>query len=401
MFSPTSITGPGGGTRLSDNLEEWGVIPRTVQLLFDRLASASEDDETFAYSVTCSFLQIYNENLVDLLQDGCRNGSKSSGNNACLQIREEAGKGRGDSRNRRRRKDEVDGELDDGSAYGSRHDHQVTAGDSRTSLQESRRVFVNGLSSFRVGGAHDVLRYINYGAANRRVRATQHNDASSRSHAVMQLMVEVESSDRAQNGSGGNTTYRQAKLSLVDLAGSEKMDSAGKISKGHFNELRNINQSLSALGNVVSALSEKGRTHVPYRDSKLTRLLQDSLGGNTRTTIIACVNPLADQFAETVNTLQFADRAKKVRGSRLLKAVVVGDHSCAKKQLEHTILCYVYWSNCLRLDVARSCSAIASILGTPSNHRSSQKSVRERRCSRVRRIKVKARTIRLGQHATI
>ncbi|CAM9198949.1 unnamed protein product [Ectocarpus sp. 4 AP-2014] len=177
-------------------------------------------------------------------------------------------------------------------------------------------VFVNGLSSFRVGGAQDVLRYVNLGAANRRVRATQHNEASSRSHAVMQLTVEVKNGGRGgEEGGGGasdHITYRQAKLSLVDLAGSEKMDSALSISKGHFKELRSINQSLSTLGNVVSALSEKGRTHVPYRDSKLTRLLQDSLGGNTRTTIIACINPLAGQTHETINTLQFADRAKKV-----------------------------------------------------------------------------------------
>lgn len=189
---------------------------------------------------------------------------------------------------------------------------------------ESRRVFVNGLSSFRVGGAQDVLRYVNLGAANRRVRATQHNEASSRSHAVMQLTIEVKSGgegsldeDSAGGGSDAvgtspHVTYRQAKLSLVDLAGSEKMDSGLTISKGHFKELRSINQSLSTLGNVVSALSEKGRTHIPYRDSKLTRLLQDSLGGNTKTTIIACVNPSAEQTLETINTLQFADRAKKV-----------------------------------------------------------------------------------------
>lgn len=157
------------------------------------------------------------------------------------------------------------------------------------------------------------------GAANRRVRATQHNEASSRSHAVMQLMVEAESSGGVRGGvDDGHVTYRQAKLSLVDLAGSEKMDSALTISKGHFNELRNINQSLSALGNVVSALSDKDRKHIPYRDSKLTRLLQDSLGGNTRTTIIACVNPHAGQTNETVNTLTFADRAKKVSGIELV-----------------------------------------------------------------------------------
>lgn len=187
-------------------------------------------------------------------------------------------------------------------------------------------MFVNGLSSFRVAGAQDVLHYINIGATNRRVRATQHNEASSRSHVVMQLMLEAESSGGgggggacrngelpASAGSGEHVTYRQAKLSLVDLAGSEKMDSTINITRAHFKELRNINKSLSALGNVVSALSEKHRTHVPYRDSKLTRLLQDSLGGNTRTTIIACVSPLAEQTNDTVSTLQFADRAKKVR----------------------------------------------------------------------------------------
>ena len=204
-------------------------------------------------------------------------------------------------------------------------------------LHASRRVFVNGLSSFRVGGAKDVLRYVSLGAANRRVRATQYNEASSRSHAVLQLTIEVQSGGGSDDGRGGGSggegggsgggdgggsdnggvdgshvTYRQAKLCLVDLAGSEKMDSDARISKGHFNELRNINQSLSTLGNVISALSEKGRTHVPYRDSKLTRLLQDSLGGNTRTTIIACINPASGQTTETLNTLQFTDRAKKV-----------------------------------------------------------------------------------------
>lgn len=298
------LTGPGGGIRLPDNPEKWGIIPRAVQFLFDRLANASEEDETFSYSVTCSFLQIYNENLTDLLQDGAGRG------NASLQIREESGRGGGRGSSGQRHKDtgSSGGGNEAGGTYGG---HRT--GVRPSGLNENRRVFVNGLSSFRVGGAQDVLRYVNIGAINRRVRATQHNEASSRSHAVMQLMVEVESGG---GGGGGvdneHITYRHAKLSLVDLAGSEKMDSALSISKGHFKELRSINQSLSALGNVVSALSEKGRTHVPYRDSKLTRLLQDSLGGNTRTTIIACVDPVARQTKETVNTLLFADRAKKV-----------------------------------------------------------------------------------------
>lgn len=310
-----------------------------MQFLFDRLAIESEGDDTFSYSVTCSFLQIYNENLVDLLlQDGGVAGAAPS-----LQIREEAGGGGIYAGGRHRRRQDggggggggredastvaVDGE-DGMFGVGGHHQYRASAKPRGGKAAENRRVFVNGLSSFRVGGAQDVLHYVNLGAANRRVRATQHNEASSRSHAVMQLTVEVKSGGEGEEGNGGgnndasaggHVTYRQAKLSLVDLAGSEKMDSGLKISKGHFKELRSINQSLSTLGNVVSALSEKGRTHVPYRDSKLTRLLQDSLGGNTRTTIIACVNPTPGQTHETINTLQFADRAKKVRMHRWMR----------------------------------------------------------------------------------
>lgn len=326
--------GPGGGTQLPDDQREWGIIPRAVQFLFDRLNQESEEDETFSYSVTCSFLQIYNEHLVDLLlQDG-----GTATNSAPLQIREEAGGARGrkreggDAKHGKRDQYRSEAVRDVGDAAvsldgegrvlgvaGHHHNRPISKPNGARAF-DNRRVFVNGLSSFRVGGAQDVLRYVNLGAANRRVRATQHNEASSRSHAVMQLTVEVKSGggnggdEDGQDGvaSSGHVTYRQAKLSLVDLAGSEKMDSGLHISSGHFKELRSINQSLSTLGNVVSALSEKGRTHVPYRDSKLTRLLQDSLGGNTRTTIIACVNPLAGQTHETINTLQFADRAKKV-----------------------------------------------------------------------------------------
>ncbi|CAN0013117.1 unnamed protein product, partial [Ascophyllum nodosum] len=266
-----TLIGPDGGTRLAENSSDWGIIPRAVQFLFDRLVAASAEDDTFTFSVTCSFMQIYNENLVDLLQDG--GGSDTEGE----AIRS--------GRRRPRR---------------------------RIGLHENRRVFVSGLSSFRVSGAEDVLRYVNLGASNRNVRATQHNEVSSRSHAVMQLVVDSESGGGGEGVNGragdGHVTYRQAKLSIVDLAGSEKMGSVLNTSTGHFRELRCINQSLSALGNVVSALSEKGRKHVPYRDSKLTRLLQDSLGGNTRTTIIACVNPLAAHTNETMSTLLFAAR---------------------------------------------------------------------------------------------
>lgn len=259
-------------------------------------------------------MQIYNENLVDLLQDdGGRRGPS-------LQIREESegGVGRGDCERRRRR-------TIGAAECGSETEGKTLRSVRRLSmgsigLHKNRRVFVSGLSSFRVSGAEDVLRYVSVGAANRKMRATQHNETSSRSHAVMQLVVDSESRGGGGCNGGsasdpvneGHVAYRQAKLSIVDLAGSEKMVNAPTISGGYFGELRSINQSLSTLGNVVAALSEKGRKHVPYRDSKLTRLLQDSLGGNTRTTIIACVNPLVENANETISTLMFAGRAKKV-----------------------------------------------------------------------------------------
>lgn len=113
-----------------------------------------------------------------------------------------------------------------------------------------------------------------------------------------------------------NNSFIRSKLSLVDLAGSEKMVALGNVSvlpsSEHLKELTAINQSLSSLGNVISALASKNRSHIPYRDSKLTRILQDSLGGNTRTILLSCITPSILHAAETISTLQFTDRAKNV-----------------------------------------------------------------------------------------
>lgn len=168
-------------------------------------------------------------------------------------------------------------------------------------------VFVSGLSEVRVVNTDDVIAVLQKGDRNRRIRATEMNEHSSRSHAILQISTEVES-----RGNDGATIIRRAKLNLVDLAGSEKWDTQKKMVKAHQKELTNINKSLSALGNVISALGEKHRTHVPYRDSKLTRLLQDSLGGNTHTLVFATISPNLAAIDETISTLNFADRAKSV-----------------------------------------------------------------------------------------
>ena len=155
------------------------------------------------------------------------------------------------------------------------------------------------------------MRILATGTYNRATRSTDFNATSSRSHAVLQLTFDIES-----YGDNGQTCVFKSKLSLVDLAGSEKMQDSMLLSEDrtgkHVKELTSINKSLSCLGNVISALSSTTRTHVPYRDSKLTRLLQDSFGGNTRTILIACVAPTVHHATETMNTLNFADRAKNV-----------------------------------------------------------------------------------------
>ncbi len=103
----------------------------------------------------------------------------------------------------------------------------------------------------------------------------------------------------------------RGKLNLCDLAGSEKIHKDEYMNAQHFNELKTINLSLSSIGKVISALAQgKKKDHIPYRDSKITRLLQDSLGGNTKTTLIAACNSMADCVAETISTMKFADRAK-------------------------------------------------------------------------------------------
>ena len=105
----------------------------------------------------------------------------------------------------------------------------------------------------------------------------------------------------------------RGKLNICDLAGSEKIGTEEHLGPQHMMELKTINLSLSTLGKVISSLSQgKSKTYIPYRDSKITRLLQDSLGGNTKTTLIAAVSPLLDCSDETISTLKFADRAKQV-----------------------------------------------------------------------------------------
>jgi len=125
-------------------------------------------------------------------------------------------------------------------------------------------------------------------------------------------MLKIETSTQEQTEHGEDAKIKAGKLNLVDLAGSERQSKTG--AQGvRFKEATKINLSLSALGNVISALVEGKGKHIPYRDSKLTRLLQDSLGGNTKTVMIACVSPAEDNYDETLSTLRYANRAKNIK----------------------------------------------------------------------------------------
>ncbi|XP_067655410.1 kinesin-like protein KIF18A [Haliotis asinina] len=171
-------------------------------------------------------------------------------------------------------------------------------------------VIVPGLSLHKPKNAEELLYMLQFGNKNRSQHPTDANAESSRSHAVFQVFVRQK--DRTANIS---TEVKVAKMCLVDLAGSERA-TVTKNRGARFREGANINRSLLALGNVINALAEnKNKGHIPYRDSKLTRLLKDSLGGNCRTVMIAAVSPSSMSYEDTYNTLKYADRAKHIRAT--------------------------------------------------------------------------------------
>uniref|UniRef100_A0A8C4FF98 Kinesin-like protein n=1 Tax=Dicentrarchus labrax TaxID=13489 RepID=A0A8C4FF98_DICLA len=166
--------------------------------------------------------------------------------------------------------------------------------------------YVKGCTERFVTSPEEVMDVIDEGKASRHVAVTNMNEHSSRSHSIFLINIKQENVETEQKLSG--------KLYLVDLAGSEKVSKTGA-EGAVLDEAKNINKSLSALGNVISALAEGTKSHVPYRDSKMTRILQDSLGGNCRTTMFICCSPSSYNEAETKSTLMFGQRAKTIRNT--------------------------------------------------------------------------------------
>lgn len=189
--------------------------------------------------------------------------------------------------------------------------------DNLTVHEDKNRVpYVKGATERFVCNPEEVMALIEEGKRNRHISVTNMNEHSSRSHSVFLINVKQENEDTQKQLTG--------KLYLVDLAGSEKVSKTGAEGQT-LDEAKNINKSLSALGNVISALAEGNKSHIPYRDSKLTRILQESLGGNSRTTIIICGSPASFNEYETKSTLEFGRRAKTIKNTVIVNEVLTAE----------------------------------------------------------------------------
>ncbi|XP_043300572.1 kinesin-like protein KIF17 isoform X2 [Cervus canadensis] len=233
---------------LPDPACQRGIIPRAFEHVFESVQCA----ENTKFLVRASYLEIYNEDVRDLLGTDAKQK---------LELKEHPEKG----------------------------------------------VYVKGLSMHTVHSVAQCERIMEAGWKNRAVGYTLMNKDSSRSHSIFTISIEIYAVDER-----GKDHLRAGKLNLVDLAGSERQSKTGATGE-RLKEATKINLSLSALGNVISALVDGRCRHIPYRDSKLTRLLQDSLGGNTRTLMVACLSPADNNYDETLSTLRYANRAKNIR----------------------------------------------------------------------------------------
>ncbi len=176
--------------------------------------------------------------------------------------------------------------------------------DLRIRQSKNLGFFIEGVTEIYVGDCQEVLRLLEVANSNRSIAATGMNDTSSRSHLLLTLTL-------FQNDLQ-DLSATSSRVVLVDLAGSEKVSKTG--AEGRLlDEAKGINKSLSALGNVINALAENKGGHVPYRDSKLTRILQESLGGNSRTLLIITCSPAESNASESLSTLRFGSRAKHIK----------------------------------------------------------------------------------------
>lgn len=250
---------------------EAGIIPRVLFRIFHELGARGWD-----HSVSCSFVELFNEEFRDLLDDS---------------------------------------------------DKKLRLADDPT----NKTAYLRGLTEHHITSAMTGLGALQRGLQRRQVAATKMNDHSSRSHAIFTINVHID-----VDGTGDQ--IRRAKINLVDLAGSENVGKSGAV-KQRAREAGMINQSLLALGRVINALVDGNVQHIPYRESNLTRLLRDSLGGRTKTCMIATVSPAQVNVEETMSTLEYASRTKSIKtrpqaNITISKAALLEDFSHDMEKLQ-------------------------------------------------------------------
>nr|CAI5851703.1 unnamed protein product [Callosobruchus analis] len=256
----------GSGFDVEVKEDQKGIIPRAIRQLFDGIHSRIEKARDCGsippeFKVMVQFMELYNEEVIDLF-------NPSYSKDKPYKIHEDT--------------------------YGG--------------------IQVKGVTFKTVISAEEALQCLRLGALSRTTASTQMNTQSSRSHAIFTLHIKQQRMVSSEDESSNDFETFHAKFHFVDLAGSERLKRTGATGERQ-KEGISINCGLLALGNVISALGDKSKRalHIPYRDSKLTRLLQDSLGGNSQTVMIACVSPSDRDFMETLNTLKYANRARNIK----------------------------------------------------------------------------------------
>ncbi|KAI3641021.1 hypothetical protein MIR68_001899 [Amoeboaphelidium protococcarum] len=254
-----SLTGPDEVDFSQFEQEHWGLIPRSLFYMFEYMDQLDTEEE---FTIKASYLEIYNEHVQDLLNPSA----------ASLPVR----------------------------------------------YNKENGFFVENLFEVECDVLDDCMAVLEEGLRNRKVGSHKLNERSSRSHSMLTLIIQSETVDPDD----GRFIRKIGKINFVDLAGSERVKES-KATGQMFNESLSINKSLLCLGNCISALAEmkrkKSQAHVPYRDSKLTKLLFETLGGNGLALMIACVSPSSVNLNETLNTLRYASRARKIQNKPVLQ----------------------------------------------------------------------------------
>ena len=257
-----------------------GIIPNLIMSLFKTFGDYNSNDNNI--TITCSYIQIYNEKVYDLLAE----------------------------------EEETEEQKKDFVLLSGKYNNEkpINQKPLRIKYDKINGVIIEGVNEIRTPNFYDIFELLRQGEINRKIRQTKRNEMSSRSHTIFIINIQNEKL---------NTL---SKIKLCDLAGSERYDSRESYKKLHFNEMVNINKSLLVLGNVIHSLAGKNsnlsstlnknkkqkKVFAPYKDSKLTQILEDSLGGNSITYLIANISPNEENFDETISTLKFADRAHSI-----------------------------------------------------------------------------------------